>query len=226
MSISFIQVIWLSLKVAFLATLLNLIPGIFWGWLLARKHFPGKKFVDATINIPLVLPPIVTGYVLLILLGPGSPLGQLLAIIGYPVAFTWRAAVVAASVVSFPLLVRAARAAIEQVHPAYEQAARVLGAPELYIFRRITLALAIPGIAAGILLTFARAIGEFGATIVFASNIPGKTQTIPLAIFSFINQPGGEQQATILVLVSIVISYGSIFANEFFARRFKKNVVQ
>ncbi len=219
MTTPLLQVIGLSLKVAVLATLLNLLPGIFWGWVLARKRFPAKTVVDATINIPLVLPPIVTGYLLLIALGPGSPVGRILAAAGMPIAFTWWGAVVAAAVVSFPLLVRAVRGAIEQVDPALEDAARVLRAPEWAIFWRVTVALAFPGIMAGTLLTFARALGEFGATIVLASNIPGKTQTIPLAIFSLINQPGGEKQAGVLVVISIVISYLSIFLNEWLLRR-------
>ncbi len=214
-----LQVIALSVKVSSLATGINIIPGLFFGWLLARKHFPGKTLVDTTVNIPLVLPPIVTGYLLLLTLGPGSGLGKFLQSLGISIAFSWRAAVVAAAVVSFPLFVRATRAAIEQVDPGLEDAARVLRAPERVIFFRITLAMAYPGIAAGMLLTFARAFGEFGATIVFASNIPGKTQTIPLAIFTFINQPGGEQRAMVLVIISIIISYVSIFVNEWLLRQ-------
>ncbi len=219
MTSELIQVIALSIKVSVLATGINLVPGIAWGWLLARKQFPGKTLVDATLNIPLVLPPIVTGYLLLILLGPNGVMGKWLTGLGGTLAFTWWAAVVAAAVVSFPLLVRSVRAAIEQVDPALEEAARVLRAPEWAIFLRITLMMALPGIAAGTLLTFARALGEFGATIVFASNIPGKTQTIPLAIFSLMNQPGGEKQASILVIISVVLSYVSIFFNEWLMRQ-------
>lgn len=217
-----VQTVLLSLKVSVLATVFNLLPGILLGWLLARKQFRGKTIVDTTVNIPLVLPPIVTGYLLLISLGPGTITGRFLEHLGLPVAFTWRAAVLASAVVSLPLLVRAARGAFEQVDPGLEDAARMLRAPEWAVFVQITLSMAFPGIAAGILLTFARAFGEFGATIVFASNIPGKTQTIPLAIFTLINQPGGERYAMVLVGIAVVISYISIFVNEWLLRRQSK----
>ena len=217
-----VQTVLLSLKVSVLATVFNLLPGILLGWLLARKQFRGKTIVDTTVNIPLVLPPIVTGYLLLISLGPGTITGRFLEQLGLPLAFTWRAAVLASAVVSLPLLIRAARGAFEQVDPALEDAARMLRAPEWAVFVQISLSMAFPGIAAGILLTFARAFGEFGATIVFASNIPGKTQTIPLAIFTLINQPGGERYAMVLVGIAVVISYISIFVNEWLVRRQSK----
>ena len=217
-----LQVIFLSFKVAIIATLIIVPVGTYLGWLFSRKHFWGKSLIDGFVNIPLVLPPVVTGYFLLIILGPSGFIGRLLNLwFGINIAFTWKAAVLASAVVSFPLLVRAVRVAIDSVDIKLEEAARMLHAREWKIFFRITLPLAANGIIAGAVLAFARALGEFGATIIFASNIPGKTQTIPLAIFTFLNQPGGEDKARILVIVSIGLSYLSILINEMFLRRFK-----
>ncbi|MFQ5651372.1 MAG: molybdate ABC transporter permease subunit [bacterium] len=213
-------IILLSLKVATLATLILLPVGTTLGWLFARKTFPGKSLVEAVVNVPLVLPPIVTGYFLLVLLGPRSLPGQWLAALGLPLAFTWRAAVVASAVVSMPLLIRAVRVAIEAVDVKLEDAARMLRANEWQIFFRITLPLAINGIIAGAVLAFARALGEFGATIVFASNIQD-ARTMPLAIFSYLNQVGGEEKARILVIAAMALAYLSILLNEFLMRRFK-----
>ena len=214
------QIIALSIQVALLATLFTLPIGIFFGWLLARKQFWGKSLLDAFINIPLVLPPVVTGYFLLILLGPNGPIGgPLKSYFGIIVAFSWHGAILAAGIVSLPLLVRSVRVAIEGVERKLEDAARMLHATEFSIFREITLPLAMNGIIAGIVLAFARALGEFGATIIFASNIPGKTQTIPLAIFTLINQPDGEAKAQVLVIASIVFAYLSMLLNEYLIRR-------
>ncbi|MEC7984895.1 MAG: molybdate ABC transporter permease subunit [Myxococcota bacterium] len=214
------HVIFLSFQVALLATLLILPAGIFFGWLLSRKQFWGKSFLDALINIPLVLPPVVTGYFLLVLLGPNGFLGApLKEYLGVTLAFSWHGAILAGGIVSLPLLVRSVRVAIESVDRGLEDAARMLYATELSIFRRITLPLAIHGIVAGTVLAFARALGEFGATIIFASNIPGKTQTIPLAIFTLINQPGGESKVKVLVIASIVFAYFSMLINEFLIRK-------
>lgn len=195
--------------------------GTYLGWLLSRKSFKGKSLLDGVVNIPLVLPPVVTGYFLLIVLGPKGYLGQFLNKLGIKLAFTWQAAVVAAAVVSMPLLVRAVRVAIDSVDSRLEDAARMLRASELNIFFRITLPLASNGIMAGAVLAFARAVGEFGATIIVASNIPGVTQTIPLAIFTYLNQPGGEAKARILIIVSIVFAYLSVLGNEMLLRRFR-----
>lgn len=217
-----VEIILLSLKVAGLATVIILPIGIYFGWLFSRKSFFGKSFLDGLVNVPLVLPPVVTGYFLLILLGPNGFLGRFLwQWFGLRVAFTWFAAVLAGAVVSLPLLVRAAHVAIDAVDVKLEEAASLLRASRLNIFFSITLPLAAPGIIAGAVLAFARALGEFGATIIFASNIPGKTQTIPLAIFTYLNQPGGEVKAQFLVVASIIFSYLSILLNERLLRRFK-----
>lgn len=217
------QIILLSLKVASLASLIILPLGTYLGWLFSRKNFFGKSLLDGMVHVPLVLPPVVTGYFLLILLGPSGYLGRFLnQWFGISIAFTWIAAVAASAVVSLPLLVRAVRVAVDSVDYKLEEAARMLRASEWYIFFKITLPLAANGIIAGSVLAFARGLGEFGATIIFASNIPGKTQTIPLAIFNYLNQPEGEAKAQFLVIVSIVFSYLSVLINEMLLQRFKK----
>lgn len=215
-------IILLSLKVALAATALILPLGIFLGWLFSRKNFWGRSLLDGLVNVPLVLPPVVTGYFLLTLLGPNGYGGRLLQKwFGVTVAFTWVAAALAAAVVSLPLLVRAVHVAMDAVDPKLEEAARLLRANEWSIFFTISLRLSANGVVAGAVLAFARALGEFGATIIFASNIPGKTQTIPLAIFTYLNQPDGEAKAQTLVLVSIVLAYLSILLNEFLLRRIR-----
>jgi len=216
-----LQIIFLSMKVALVATALLLPAGTALGWLLARRRFFGKSLLDAVVNVPLVLPPVVTGYFLLQMLGPNSLIGGTLERLGLQVAFTWLAAMVAAAVVSLPLMVRAARVAIESVDPGLEEAARMLRSGELRTFFRVTLPLSRPGILAGAVLAFGRALGEFGATIIFAGNIAGETQTMPLAIFSYLNQVDGEQRARTLVIAAIVFAYASILLNEWFLRRFK-----
>ena len=217
-----IQIILLSLQIALLATIGILPIGLLLGWILARKQFVGKSFVDALVNIPLVLPPVVTGYFLLILLGPNGYIGYFLAhYFAITLAFHWTGAVLAAGIVSLPLLVRSIRVAIENVDPKLEDAARMLRANERQILWQITFPLSINGIVAGVVLAFARALGEFGATIVFASNIPEKTQTIPLAIFTFLNQPDGESKMQFLVIASIGFAYISMLVNEYLLRRFR-----
>lgn len=218
-----LQVVLLSLKVASVATICILPIGVYFGWLFSRRQFWGKSLLDGTVNVPLVLPPVVTGYFLLIVLGPKGLLGRYLNDwFGITIAFTWRAAVMASALVSLPLLVRAVRVAIDSVDSRLEEAARMLRASEWSIFLNITLPLGLNGIIAGSVLAFARALGEFGATIIFASNIPGKTQTIPLAIFTYLNEPEGEAKAHILVLFSIILSYVSIFLNEILLRRYRR----
>ncbi len=218
------DIILLSVKVAAISTLLILPVGVYLGWLFSRKNFWGKSLLDGAVNVPLVLPPVVTGYFLLILLGPSGWIGSYLnRWFGITLAFTWWAAVIAAAVVSLPLLVRAVRVAVDAVDIKLEEAASMLRAGELNIFFKITLPLAINGIIAGAVLAFARALGEFGATIIFASNKPGETQTIPLAIFTYLNQPDGEAKAQILVIVSIVFAYISIILNELLLRRFRND---
>ena len=216
-----VQIILLSTKIALISTVVILPIGILLGWLLARKNFYGKSLLDALINIPLVLPPVVTGYFLLISLGPAGFLGRHLKELGIIIAFDWPAAVIAAAVVSLPLLVRTVRVAIENVDQKLEEAARMLGSTEKHVFFRVTMPLASNGIVAGTVLAFARAIGEFGATIIFATNIPDKTQTIPLAIFTFLNQPDGEEKVRFLVIIAIAFAYLSMLLNEYLMKRMR-----
>lgn len=214
-----IQALLLSLKISGVAVLVSLPLGMACAWLLARKNFMGKSVLDGMIHLPLVLPPVVIGYLLLVMLGRQGWLGKVLYDwFGLTFSFSWRGAVVAVAVVSFPLMVRAIRLALENVDPKLEQAARTLGASPLRVFLTITLPLTIPGILTGSVLAFARALGEFGATITFVSNIPGETQTIPLAMFSFIETPGAESQAARLCVIAIAIALASLLASEWLAR--------
>jgi molybdate transport system permease protein len=194
----------LTLKVAGCATVLNLLFGIGVGFLLARRHFPGRDLLDAVCTLPMVMPPTVLGYYLLVLLGRNGPVGHWLQqVFHINLIFTWQGAVIAAAVVSFPLVFKSARAAFEAVDPQFEQAARVLGVGETGIFFRVTLPLAWRGILAGILLSFARATGEFGATLMVAGSIPGKTQTLSVAVYEAV-QAGQDDVANFLVLVTSV----------------------
>ncbi|MGR2769761.1 molybdate ABC transporter permease subunit [Photobacterium ganghwense] len=214
-----IQALLLSLKISGVAVLVSLPLGMACAWLLARKNFMGKSVLDGLIHLPLVLPPVVIGYLLLVMLGRQGWLGKVLYDwFGLTFSFSWRGAVVAVAVVSFPLMVRAIRLALENVDPKLEQAARTLGASPLRVFLTITLPLTIPGILTGSVLAFARALGEFGATITFVSNIPGETQTIPLAMFSFIETPGAESQAARLCVIAIAIALASLLTSEWLAR--------
>ena len=213
------QILWLSLRVAFSAVLLSLAPSILLGWLLARKEFPLKIALDGLCHLPLVLPPVITGYLLLLLFGRRGTFGPLLDAIGLELAFDWKGAALASAVVGFPLMLRAVRLGIENVDPRLERVARTLGAGPLHTFLTITLRLALPGILVGSLLTFARSLGEFGATITFAANIAGQTRTIPSAIYTYLNQPGGEDRALGLVLISIALSLLALIASEWSARR-------
>jgi molybdate transport system permease protein len=210
----------LSLWVSAWATLLALPFGIAVAHLLARKSFWGKAMVDALVHLPLVLPPVVTGYLLLITFGRKAPLGAFLADnFGIVFAFRWTGAALACGVMGFPLLVRAIRLSIEAIDRRFEAAAATLGANRAWTFATITLPLALPGIIAGAILCFARALGEFGATITFVSNIPGETQTISSAIYTLIQVPGGDAAAMRLVLVSILISFAALLLSEWLARR-------
>jgi molybdate transport system permease protein len=212
--------IQLSLRVATVATLVATPLGIAIAWLLARRNFWGKAFVDAVIYLPLVLPPVVTGYLLLLAFGRRGPIGEWLADhLGIVLAFRWTGAVLSCGVMSFPLLVRPIRLSIEAVDRRLEQAAETLGAPPWRVFLTITLPLALPGVLAGMVLGFAKAIGEFGATITFVSNIPGETQTISSAIYSLIQTPDGDPAALRLVIVSILIATAALIGSEWFARR-------
>ena len=210
----------LSLRVAAISTVVALPFGIAIAMLLARGSFWGKSVLDAVVHLPLVLPPVVTGYLLLISLGRKAPVGAFLADhLGIVFSFRWTGAAVACGVMAFPLLVRAIRLSIEAIDRRLEDAAATLSANSLWIFITVTLPLALPGIIAGMMLAFARALGEFGATITFVSNIPGETQTISAAIYTLIQVPGGDADALKLVLVSIVICFAALLASEWLARR-------
>ncbi len=216
------EVLRLSFLVAVCCVGLSLPPGVLLGWALARSDFRGKAIVDGICHLPLVLPPVVTGYLLLILFSRRGPVGSVLEEWGIRLAFDWKGAVLASAIVGFPLMLRSIRLAVESVDPRLESAARTLGSGPFRAFCEVTLPLALPGVLVGALLTFARSLGEFGATITFASNIPGETQTLPLAIFSQIQQPGGEASAFRLVLVSVVVSFGALLASEALSRRLKR----
>jgi len=212
--------IFLSLQVALWCTIAVLPPAVLMAWLLARGNFPGKILLDAIVHLPLVVPPVVTGYLLLLLLGRNGPVGAWLEDwFGIVLAFKWTGAVVASAVMAFPLAVRAIRMAIEAVDPAMERAARSLGAGRIRAFLSVTLPLAAPGVVAGAVLAFARSLGEFGATITFVSNIPGETQTIPSAIYAYIQTPGGDGAALRLTAMSVLLSLGALVASEWLARR-------
>ena len=215
-----IEAVELSLRVATTAVIASLPFGILVAWLLARRRFPGKALLNGLVHLPLILPPVVVGYLLLAILGRNGPLGSwLFETFGITIAFTWKGAAVAAAVMAFPLMVRAIRLSMEAIDPRIEQAAWTLGASPPWVFATITLPLALPGILAGTILAFARSLGEFGATITFVSNIPGQTRTLPLALFSIVNTPGGEQGALRLVVISIFLAMLALVASEVLARR-------
>ena len=212
-------VIGLSLKVAFWSVLCSLPLALATAWLLARTRFYGKSLFDALVHLPLVLPPVVIGYFLLLLLGRRGPLGALLdEYFGIVFAFRWSGAAVAAAIMGFPLMVRAIRLSIEAIDDGLEDAARTLGATRLRVFFTITLP-ALPGVFTGTLLSFARSLGEFGATITFVSNIPGETQTLPLAIYTLTQVPGGDAAALRLSLIAIVLSVLALMVSEWLVRR-------
>jgi molybdate transport system permease protein len=209
----------LSLQVAFWATLLSIPLALWVAWMLARKSFRGKSALNVVVHLPLVLPPVVTGYLLLILFGRTAPLGRALESIGITLAFHWTGAVLAALIMGFPLMVRAMRLAIEAVDPKLEEAAATLGAPRWSVFGRVTLPLILPGILAGSVMGFAKALGEFGATITFVANIPGQTQTLPGAIWAALQIPGGEARAAVMVGMACLIAVLAVSLSEMLARR-------
>lgn len=213
-------IILLSLKVGAVAILVTLPIAFALAWVLARGRFPGLVVLDALVHLPLVLPPVVTGWLLLLAFGAQGPAGRfLMQWFGISLIFRWTGAALAAGIMALPLMVRAMRLSIEAVDPRLEQAARTLGARPAHMFATITLPLALPGILAGAVLGFARSIGEFGATITFVSNIPGETRTLPLAIYSALQIPGAEGQVTRLALMSVALSLAALVASEMLVRR-------
>ena len=214
------QAVALSLKVACLAVAASLPFGLAVAMLLARGRFPGRQILNGIVHLPLILPPVVTGYVLLLGFGRRGPIGEFLEnTFGVVLAFRWTGAALAAAIMAFPLMVRAMRLAIETVDPGLEEAAATLGASRLRVFLTVTLSLILPGVLAGAILAFAKAMGEFGATITFVSNIPGETRTVPSAIYAFLQVPGGEASALRLVIVSVVIAMAALLVSEVMARR-------
>lgn len=217
-----IEALKLSIQVAFAAVGFSLPIAVCVAWLLARRTFMGKSILDGIVHLPLILPPVVVGYVLLVSLGRNGVIGGLLHdLFGITLAFTWKGAAVAAAVMAFPLMVRAIRLSLESVDQGLEQAARTLGAGPLRVFATVTLPLASPGILAGAILGFARSLGEFGATITFVSNIPGETRTLPIALYTLTQIPGGEAGAFRLVIISIVVAFAALLASEVMSRRLK-----
>lgn len=203
----------------------SLIPGVLVAWILARKQFPGKALLDGLVHLPLVLPPVVMGYTLLLLMGKRGIVGSLLfKLTGITFAFNWKGAALASAVMAFPLLVRAVRLSIENVDQGLEQAARTLGAGPIDLFFTITLPLIFPGIITGVILAFARGLSEFGATITFVSNIPGETRTLPLALYSLTQMPGGEAGALRLCAISMIVAFAALIASEMMARRMEKRL--
>ena len=219
--------ILLSLRVAVTATLVSTPLGIALAWLLARQDFWGKSFLDALVHLPLVLPPVVTGYLLLLSFGRRGFAGAWLADhFGIVFAFRWTGAALACGVMAFPLLVRPIRLSIEAVDRRLEQAAETLGAPPWRVFLNVTLPLALPGVLAGMVLGFAKAIGEFGATITFVSNIPGETQTISAAIYTYTQVPGGDAKAWRLTAIAIAIALGALILSEIVQRTAHRRLAQ
>ena len=214
------EALFLSLKVAFWSVAASLPAAIALAWLLARRDFPGKGLLDAIVHLPLVLPPVVVGYFLLVAFGKRGFIGGFLdEYLGISFAFRWTGAALACAVMGLPLLVRAVRQSLDTVDRGLEAAAATLGAPPLWVFASVTLPLIVPGVVTGMLLSFARSLGEFGATITFVSNIPGETQTLPLAIYAFTQVPGGDAQALRLCALSIVLSLAALLASEAILRR-------
>jgi molybdate transport system permease protein len=215
------QIVVFTLRIAALSTLCILPPGIALAWIMARRHWRGKSLLETLISLPLVVPPVATGLILLEIVGRRGPVGALLwRLFEFDIVFTWRAVLLATAVMSFPLLVRAARVGFEQIDSEYEDAARVEGASTSQVFWHISLPLALRGIVAGIILAYSRALGEFGATILIAGNISGKTSTVSLAIYQYV-QLGQDVSAYRLLVVSVALAFAAIWASGFFLRRWE-----
>ena len=210
--------LWLSLRVASVATLLALSIGLLVAWVLARREFPGKSLLDALTTLPLVMPPTVLGYYLLVALGHQSPLGRFFEALGWPLVFTWRGAALAAAVAAFPLLTQAARAGFESVDPRLEDIARTLGRSEVGVFWSVTLPLAWRSILAGAVMAFARSLGEFGITLMVAGNIPGRTQTMAIAIYDLV-QAGRQAEANVMVLLMTLVAMVLVVVAQYAARQ-------
>ncbi len=219
------QAVALSLRVSFWATAVSLPIGVFVAYALARWRFPGRQILNGLVHLPLILPPVVTGYLLLLTFGRRGVLGQFLdQWFGIVFAFRWTGAALAAGIMAFPLMVRAIRLSIEAVDPRLEQAAGTLGASRPWVFATVTLPMILPGIVAGAILAFAKAMGEFGATITFVSNIPGQTQTLPSAIYAFLQVPGGEAGAMRLVIVAVGVAMAALLLSEWVGRAVARRV--
>ena len=219
------EAIRLSLRVAFFSVAGSLPFGIAVAWLLARRAFPGKTLVDGLVHVPLVVPPVVVGYALLVLFGRRGLIGAwLYDYLGITVIFTWKGAALAAAVMAFPLMVRAIRLSLEAVDRKLEAAARTLGARPFDVFMSVTLPLALPGVLVGVVLAFARSLGEFGATIIFVGNIPGQTRTLPIAIYTLTQQPDGDLAALRLSIISLVLALAALVASEVLARRIDRQI--
>ena len=214
----------LSLRVSFWATLVSLPLAIFVAHVLARWSFTGRQLLNGFVHLPLILPPVVTGYLLLLTFGTQGPVGGLLQKVGIVFAFRWEGAALAAGIMAFPLMVRAIRLSIEAVDPKLEQASATLGASRIWVFVTVTLPLILPGVIAGAILAFAKAMGEFGATITFVSNIPGQTQTLPSAVYAFLQVPGAESSALRLVIISVVVAMSALLLSEVISKRIARRV--
>jgi molybdate transport system permease protein len=219
------QALWLSAKVALCATAVCLPPAIALAWWLERRRFPGRFLVDALVQLPMVLPPVVPGYLLLLLLGTQGPLGRWLdSTFGIVIAFTWKGAALASAVMAFPLMVQPIRLAFRLIDARLEHAAATLGARPWRVFATITLPLAAPGLIAGCVLCFSRSLGEFGATMAFVGNIPGETRTLPLAIYSLTHVPGGEAGALRLALLSIALAIAALLVSHWITARIERRL--
>jgi molybdate transport system permease protein len=220
-----LEALRLSLLVSIWAVVGSLPFGIACAWVLARTQFPGKAVLDGLIHLPLVLPPVVVGYGLLVMLGRRGPVGAwLYDSFGVTVAFTWKGAAIASAVIAFPLMVRAIRLSLESVDRGLEQAARTLGCGPVETFVSITLPLAAPGVLAGVILAFARSLSEFGATITFVSNIPGETRTLPIALYALTQVPGGDGAAMRLCVISVIVAFAALLASELLSRRIARRL--
>ena len=216
-----VEVLLLSIRVACVTVLMCLPLGLLVAWILVRYDFPGKIIFNSIVYLPLVLPPVVVGYLMLITLGRNGFIGEwLLETFGMTIIFSWQGAALAAFVMAFPLMVRSVRLSLESLDTGLEEAARTLGAPDWWVFLTITLPLLMPGLITGSILSFARSLGEFGATITFVGNIPGQTRTIPLALYTAIQSPDGEYAAFRLVVISLTLAFGAVICSEIIARKY------